>query len=70
MGDEAAPGPIAWISYEAALYWIGVHVVEFLAEFFGAVDIEIVETGLPEIWSFCIFTSQVAGDSLLHDFQD
>jgi hypothetical protein len=38
------------MSDEFSLHGVPVHVVEFLDEFLLALDIEIVESGLPELW--------------------
>ena len=44
----AAPWPILRVLHQAANYRIGVHIVQFLFHFSRTVDVEVIESLLPE----------------------
>jgi hypothetical protein len=48
----AAPGPILRVLHQAANDRIGVHVVQFLFHFSRTVDVEVIESLLPEVLPF------------------
>ena len=49
-----APWPILGVLHQTANYRIGVHVVQFLLHFSRTVDIEVIESLLPEGLTFFV----------------
>ena len=48
IGRPTAPGPIFWVRNELFHDWIGVHVIEFLAQLAAGIDVEVIIAALPE----------------------
>ena len=48
---EAAPAVVFGAFDQAAGYWVAVDVADFFHEFVGGEDVEVVVTGLPEVFA-------------------
>jgi hypothetical protein len=51
---EAAPAVVFGFGDEASVDWVAVDILDFLFEFAGGEDIEVVVAGLPEVGALAL----------------